>query len=99
MAPAFCRHLAISLTPPLSSRDDPLTLTLTLAPPLAPQVKQRSKEKQAYLDAAGKRYPVRFVTYLTRFLLNFDTDVQQWWGAQQDLLPAFVSAEQGDEFR
>jgi hypothetical protein len=27
---------------------------------------------------------VRFITYLTRFLLNFDGDVQRWWFSSQD---------------
>ena len=37
-------------------------------------------------DAEKAGYNVRFVTYLSRFLLNFDADCQRWWYARaQDL--------------
>lgn len=44
-------------------------------------------------DKRFKRYPVRFVTYLTRFLLNFDSDVQRWWLGQSGT--AFFDGEYG----
>lgn len=57
--------------------------------------KQRRREESS---PAG-RYPVRFVAYLTRFLLNFDRDVQQWWVAQAAELPPFSSPGAVQELR
>ena len=42
---------------------------------------------------ASNRYSVRFVTYLTRFLLNFDSDVQQWWSQQGNAGSSFGVTE------
>ncbi len=38
-------------------------------------------------------YPPLFVTYLTRFLLNFDSGSQQWWADQIATLPLTTSRE------
>jgi hypothetical protein len=38
-------------------------------------------------DAEQMGYNVRFVTYLSRFLLNFDADCQRWWFARAADIP------------
>lgn len=45
-------------------------------------------------DAENAGYNVRFVTYLSRFLLCFDEDCQRWWYNRAAELPRFASAEQ-----
>lgn len=52
------------------------------------------------LDAENKGYfNVKFVTYLSRFLLNFDADCQRWWYARAADLPRDASAEKVNELR
>jgi len=51
-------------------------------------------------DAEAKGYfNVKFVTYLSRFLLNFDADCQRWWYARAADLPRDASAEKINELR
>jgi solute carrier family 25 phosphate transporter 3 len=45
-------------------------------------------------DAEQAGYNVRFVTYLSRFLLSFDADCQRWWYSRAQDLPRFASAEE-----
>lgn len=44
-------------------------------------------------DAEQAGYNVKFVTYLSRFLLSFDADCQRWWYARASDLPRRSSAE------
>mmetsp|Transcript_20022 Transcript_20022/g.29684 ORF Transcript_20022/g.29684 Transcript_20022/m.29684 type:complete len:975 (-) Transcript_20022:56-2980(-) len=44
-------------------------------------------------DAERAGYNVKFVTYLSRFLLSFDADCQRWWYARASDLPRRSSAE------
>eukprot|EP00965_Chrysotila_dentata_P233130 6199400-Pleurochrysis_carterae.AAC.2 len=41
--------------------------------------------------SGGVEYPPRFVTYLARFLLNYDAGSRQWWSDQSSSLPLGVS--------
>jgi hypothetical protein len=50
-------------------------------------------------DAEKAGYNLRFVTYLSRFLLSFDSDCQRWWYARAKELPRLASAEQITEKR
>ena len=50
-------------------------------------------------DAEKSGYNVRFVTYLSRFLLAFDQDCQRWWYARAADIPRTASAEQVNEYR
>ena len=49
-------------------------------------------------DAEKVGYTVAFVTYLARFLLNFDGDCQQWWFSTK-LSGVATTADQVDQFR
>lgn len=44
-------------------------------------------------------YNVRFVTYLSRFLLCFDLDCQRWWYSRAGDLPRTATAEQVNALR
>ena len=44
-------------------------------------------------DAEQSGYNVRFVTYLSRFLLNFDADCQRWWYARAADIPRNANAD------
>lgn len=48
---------------------------------------------------AGSSYPVRFTTYLTRFLLNFDPPSREWWVEQGAKLPLQAKRESLVELR
>lgn len=50
-------------------------------------------------DAEQDGYNVRFVTYLSRFLLCFDADCQRWWYNRASDLPRTASAEKVNELR
>ena len=50
-------------------------------------------------DAEREGYNVRFVTYLSRFLLNFDADCQRWWYSRAADLPRRGTVEQVDAMR
>ena len=45
-------------------------------------------------DAEKSGYNIRFVTYLSRFLLSFDADCQRWWYSRAQDLPRLASAEE-----
>lgn len=45
-------------------------------------------------DAEAAGYNLRFVTYLSRFLLNFDADCQRWWYSRAADLPRLASADE-----
>jgi solute carrier family 25 phosphate transporter 3 len=45
-------------------------------------------------DAEQAGYNVRFVTYLSRFLLSFDPDCQRWWYNRAKDLPRLANSEQ-----
>jgi len=48
-----------------------------------------TKSKNVSPDAAGapKIYTVEFITYLSRFLLNFDDSCAKWWRARKSAVP------------
>ena len=48
-------------------------------------------------DAEKAGYNVAFVTYLTRFLLNFDPDCQRWWFSPR--IPKSAKAEEVEKIR
>ena len=50
-------------------------------------------------DAEQSGYNVRFVTYLSRFLLCFDADCQKWWYLRAADIPRKSSREQVDDIR
>lgn len=50
-------------------------------------------------DAEQSGYNVRFVTYLSRFLLCFDADCQRWWYSRAADIPRTAAAEQVDQQR
>jgi len=39
-------------------------------------------------------YSVRFITYLSRFLLSFDPECQRWWYTQAGAIPRLASSEE-----
>ena len=45
-------------------------------------------------DAEKAGYNVQFVTYLSRFLLSFDTDCQRWWYSRAQDLPRLATADE-----
>ena len=61
-----------ALLPPISATATEATLPWERSP-----VNKRSGVKVKDAESAG--YNVGFVTYLTRFLLSFDRDLQQYW--------------------
>ena len=50
-------------------------------------------------DAEKAGYNVRFVTYLSRFLLVFDTDCQRWWYSKAGDIPILSSAREVEAIR
>ena len=50
-------------------------------------------------DAEKAGYNVRFVTYLSRFLLVFDADCQKWWYSRAADIPRRATAQEVDEIR
>lgn len=50
-------------------------------------------------DAEKAGYNVRFVTYLSRFLLVFDNDCQRWWYNRASDLPRTASADKVQQLR
>lgn len=50
-------------------------------------------------DAERAGYNVKFVTYLTRFLLAFDANCQKWWYLRASDLPRRASAEDVNALR
>jgi hypothetical protein len=50
-------------------------------------------------DAEKAGYNVRFVTYLSRFLLCFDVDCQRWWYTRAADIPRRATAEQVEKIR
>jgi solute carrier family 25 phosphate transporter 3 len=50
-------------------------------------------------DAENAGYNVRFVTYLSRFLLVFDRDCQRWWYARAQDIPVLSTADQVEAIR
>jgi hypothetical protein len=50
-------------------------------------------------DAEKSGFNVRFVTYLTRFLLSFDADCQRWWYSRAAQLPRTATMEQVNDMR
>lgn len=50
-------------------------------------------------DAEKTGYNVRFVTYLSRFLLCFDADCQRWWYSRAADIPRTSTAEQVNQQR
>ena len=45
-------------------------------------------------DAESAGYNVRFVTYLSRFLLSFDTDCQRWWFNKAKEIPKLAKEDE-----
>jgi hypothetical protein len=50
-------------------------------------------------DAERAGYRVNFVTYLSRFLLTFDTDCQRWWYNRASDIPRTATVEQVTQYR
>ena len=50
-------------------------------------------------DAEKAGYNVRFVTYLSRFLLVFDSDCQRWWYSKAAEIPILSSSDQVEAIR
>lgn len=50
-------------------------------------------------DAEKAGYNVRFVTYLSRFLLAFDADCQKWWYSKAADIPRRATAEEVSTIR
>jgi hypothetical protein len=50
-------------------------------------------------DAERAGYKVNFVTYLSRFLLTFDTDCQRWWYNRASDIPRTASGDQVTQYR
>ncbi|KAI2507002.1 hypothetical protein MHU86_7387 [Fragilaria crotonensis] len=50
-------------------------------------------------DAERSGYNVKFVTYLTRFLLSFDADCQKWWYLRASDLPRRASSDEVNALR
>jgi hypothetical protein len=50
-------------------------------------------------DAEKAGFNVRFVTYLSRFLLVFDIDCQKWWYARAADIPRRASAKEVEQVR
>jgi hypothetical protein len=50
-------------------------------------------------DAEKFGYNVRFVTYLSRFLLSFDDDCQKWWYSRAADIPRRASVEEVEQIR
>jgi hypothetical protein len=50
-------------------------------------------------DAEKAGYRVNFVTYLSRFLLTFDTDCQRWWYNRASDIPRTATSEQVLQYR
>ena len=50
-------------------------------------------------DAENAGYNIRFVTYLSRFLLVFDNDCQKWWYSKAQDIPVLSTAEQVQRIR
>lgn len=50
-------------------------------------------------DAEKNGFNVKFVTYLSRFLLVFDRDCQKWWYTRAKEIPKTSTADQVDDIR
>ncbi len=50
-------------------------------------------------DAEKAGYNVRFVTYLSRFLLVFDSDCQRWWYSKAADIPLLSTADEVEAIR
>jgi solute carrier family 25 phosphate transporter 3 len=50
-------------------------------------------------DAERAGYNIKFVTYLSRFLLGFDGDCQKWWYSRANDLPRRATAEEVNAMR
>mmetsp|Transcript_9279 Transcript_9279/g.10598 ORF Transcript_9279/g.10598 Transcript_9279/m.10598 type:complete len:1059 (-) Transcript_9279:158-3334(-) len=50
-------------------------------------------------DAENAGYNIRFVTYLSRFLLVFDSDCQRWWYSKAQDIPVLSTADQVQAIR
>lgn len=50
-------------------------------------------------DAEQSGYNVRFVTYLSRFLLCFDADCQKWWYSRAADIPRTAASDEVDQLR
>ena len=48
---------------------------------------------------AESTYSVRFVTYLSRFLLSFDPSCQKWWFQQASKLPRLANTQEVQDIR
>ena len=50
-------------------------------------------------DAEKEGYNVRFITYLSRFLLVFDADCQKWWYSRAGVIPIKATSDQVESIR
>ena len=58
-----------------------------------------NKRSGVTLRDAERTYPENFVTYLSRFLLVFDDECQQWWYTQAQAIPPKSSKEEVESIR
>ena len=58
-----------------------------------------NKRSGITLSEPERIYPLSFVTYLSRFLLVFDDECQQWWYTQAQAIPSKSSKEEVNSLR
>lgn len=58
-----------------------------------------NKRSGITLKAAEETYNVRFITYLSRILLNFDEECQRWWYKRASDIPRTASIDQVESIR
>ncbi|KAK1744382.1 hypothetical protein QTG54_004915 [Skeletonema marinoi] len=86
-----------------------LQLSLATAPANArePKLTERTNFQQSpinkrfgiTLSEPERIYNLSFITYLSRFLLVFDKECQQWWYTQAQAIPPNSSKEEVDRIR
>lgn len=85
---------------PASADDSASTFTLGRTQGLPWEASPINKRSGVTVfDAEKMGYNVKFITYLSRFLLCFDENCQRWWYTRSSDLPRFGTAEQIDKMR
>lgn len=80
-------------TPPSNAREPKLT------EPTNFQQSPINKRSGITLSEPERIYNLSFITYLSRFLLVFDKECQQWWYTQAQAIPPKSSKEEVDRIR
>jgi len=82
-----------------------LTTAATLSPPNADaesitwSQSPINKRSGVSLKQAEEIYNIRFITYLSRFLLSFDEECQKWWYKRAEDIPRTATLEQVESLR